>query len=127
MNFLIWLVHFVMDVSDGYIKQGRRHGEGGGEGCRGAIAPPMIFYFFCLSAQRSVMSMMTIPHYDNFKEIFFEVGKKMCRSPPPPPPPPLISFFRTYEAGDGSCEAFCPPSGYKSKHPGAAPGYKIKI
>ena len=48
------------------------------------------FFFFCLSAQRSVMAMIIpLPHYDFFfLETFFWSRKKMPRSPPPPPRPP---------------------------------------
>ena len=47
-------------------------GGGGGGNCP---PPPPSLVLSCLSAQRSVMSMMIIPlpHYDNFGEFFFEV------------------------------------------------------
>ena len=81
--------------------------EGGGGGGQGGNSPLFLF-FFCLSAQRSVMAMM-IPHYENFSW--------KCFSPPPPPqsntltPPLGVTQSNTQNCCHLNGKTYLPPDG----------------
>ena len=69
------------------------------------------FFFFCFSAERSVIAMVILPLLPLWKfmlKIF--LGKKCVGVPPPPPPP--SDFFRggaKILASRSSSKSFCPP------------------
>ena len=81
--------------------QARRHGAGGGGGSSPYDFRVFCLFVFCLSAQRSVMSIRSmmiipLPHYDHFGGNFLKSKKSVSESPTPPPPTHTLDSLCMY-------------------------------